>query len=60
MYPTINPKKCNDCGNCVEICPGEVFEIDGDEPNIARPEDCIECLACVNQCPTEALQLHED
>ena len=60
VYPTINSRKCNGCGNCVEICPGEVFALNGDEPIPSRPEDCIECLACVNQCPAEALQLQED
>ncbi len=57
MYPTVNPKKCNGCGNCADICPSEVFEMEGDQANAIRPGDCIECWACVSQCPAEAVDL---
>jgi len=60
MYPTVNQDKCNGCGNCAEICPSEVYEIESDKSNPAHPEDCIECWACVSQCPTESIQLRED
>jgi NAD-dependent dihydropyrimidine dehydrogenase PreA subunit len=60
MYPVVNPDKCNGCGNCVEICPSEVYQMEGERSNPAHPEDCIECGACVNQCPTESIQLQED
>jgi NAD-dependent dihydropyrimidine dehydrogenase PreA subunit len=60
MYPVVDSEKCNGCGNCIEICPNEVYEIEEDGSNPTRPEDCIECWACVNQCPTESIQLYED
>jgi len=60
MYPIVDQDKCNGCGNCAEICPSEVYEIDEDKSNPTHPEDCIECWACVGQCPTESIQLHED
>jgi NAD-dependent dihydropyrimidine dehydrogenase PreA subunit len=60
MYPTINPRKCNGCGNCADICPSEVYGMAGDQPSPIRPEDCIECWACVSQCPAEAIDLQED
>ena len=60
MYPIVDQEKCNGCGNCAEICPSEVYEIEGDKSNPTHPEDCIECWACVNQCPTESIQLDED
>ncbi len=60
MYPIVDREKCNGCGNCVEICPSEVYEIGEERSNPTRPQDCIECWACVNQCPTESIQLHED
>jgi len=60
MYPVVDQMKCKGCGNCVEICPNEVYEIEADKSNPLRPEDCIECSACVNQCPIESIQLHED
>jgi NAD-dependent dihydropyrimidine dehydrogenase PreA subunit len=60
MYPVIDKQKCTACRNCVEICPSEVYEIEGGQAVPVRPEDCIECWACVNQCPEEAVHLSED
>lgn len=60
MYPVVDPEKCNGCGNCIEICPSEVYEIEEEKSNPTRPEDCIECWACVDQCPMESIQLYED
>jgi NAD-dependent dihydropyrimidine dehydrogenase PreA subunit len=60
MYPVVDSEKCNGCGNCAEICPSEVYEIQEEKSNPIRPEDCIECGACVNQCQTESIQLSED
>ncbi len=60
MYPVIDQDKCKGCGNCVEICPSEVYEIAEERSNPIHPEECIECWACVSQCPAESIQLHED
>ena len=59
MYPVINRESCNGCGNCVEICPNEVYELEGDNAAAVRPEECIECWACVEQCPAKSIQLIE-
>ncbi|NOZ77017.1 MAG: 4Fe-4S dicluster domain-containing protein [Euryarchaeota archaeon] len=51
----IDCEKCDGCGDCVEICPTEVYEmVDGRvaAPNIA---ECIECCACVEVCPEGAI-----
>jgi NAD-dependent dihydropyrimidine dehydrogenase PreA subunit len=60
MYPVIDQKKCAGCGNCIEICPSEVYEFEEDKSYPIHPKECIECWACVNQCPAESIQLHED
>ncbi len=60
MYPVVDPERCSGCQNCVEICPSEVYQMEGDKSNPIRPEECIECWACVNQCPSESIQLHEE
>jgi len=60
MYPIVNKEKCKGCGNCVEICPSEVYEMGEDNSGPVRLQDCIECWACVNQCPTESIRLEED
>ena len=60
MYPVVDPEKCTGCGNCVEICPGEVYDLEKEKSDPIRPGDCIECWACVNQCPSESIRLCED
>jgi NAD-dependent dihydropyrimidine dehydrogenase PreA subunit len=60
MYPVVDSEKCDGCGNCVDVCPSEVYEIRADRSNPIHPEDCIECWACVSQCQTGSIQLCED
>jgi NAD-dependent dihydropyrimidine dehydrogenase PreA subunit len=60
MYPVVNRERCKGCGNCVEICPSEVYQIEIDKSEPIHPQDCIECWACVTQCPMESIQLCED
>jgi NAD-dependent dihydropyrimidine dehydrogenase PreA subunit len=60
MYPVIDQEKCTGCGNCMEICPSEVYQMEKDKSNPAHPEECIECWACVTQCPAESIQLTDD
>jgi len=47
---------CSGCGDCVEICPMDALEMDGDVAalNLKR---CIGCGLCISVCPTEALRL---
>jgi NAD-dependent dihydropyrimidine dehydrogenase PreA subunit len=60
MYPLVDQEKCSGCGNCVEICPSEVYQMEEDKSNPVHPEECIECWACVAQCPAESIQLTEE
>jgi len=54
---TINLKKCNGCGTCVNVCPVNVYELKGGKSVAARPNDCIECKACEVSCPTGAIKV---
>jgi len=56
-YPEIDIEACTGCGECVEVCPTEVFEIKDEKSNIVQPEECIECGACVDACPEECITL---
>jgi len=60
MYPVVDQEKCSGCGNCVEICPSEVYQMEEGKSNPVHPEECIECWACVTQCPAESIQLTDD
>lgn len=51
-----DPSKCNRCGNCLEVCGFNVWELPVDGPAIfARPEDCTNCTACAKNCLGDAI-----
>ncbi|MBM3303120.1 MAG: 4Fe-4S dicluster domain-containing protein [Deltaproteobacteria bacterium] len=60
MYiPKIDPEKCNLCGECVDVCPADVLEVDDQETRVALPADCLGCESCVAVCPEEAITVEE-
>ena len=60
MYmPRIDEEKCKVCGECVDVCPVDVFEIDEKEARVANPADCIGCESCISVCHEEAVTILE-
>ncbi len=60
MYlPRIDKEKCKLCGECVDVCPVNVFEIDEEETRVANPADCLGCESCISVCPEEAITILE-
>ncbi|TKJ17881.1 4Fe-4S ferredoxin [Candidatus Woesearchaeota archaeon B3_Woes] len=57
--PTIDYKKCTNCGTCIEVCPVDVYEKKGDKTVVAKPDDCIGCKACEVQCPEKAITVED-
>ena len=55
----IDLEKCEGCGECVDICPQDVYF--GSEENavpvLSYPKECWHCSACVIGCPVEAIRL---
>ena len=52
----IDEELCNADGECVNVCPTNVFEIQGGKSKAIRVADCIECCACVDACPVKAIK----
>ena len=59
FMPRIDPKKCNQCGECSDVCPTDVFEPGDDEMLTANPADCVGCESCIAVCPEDAIELDE-
>ncbi len=51
---------CNQCGECIDICP--TMAIWRDKRGIVRIRKrlCVGCLSCVGFCPTLAMCIHAD
>lgn len=52
---TVDKDKCVGCGECVDVCPSEVFELVDGKSEPINADECVECCACVEACPEEAI-----
>jgi NAD-dependent dihydropyrimidine dehydrogenase PreA subunit len=52
---TVDYDKCTGVGDCVSMCPVEVFELVDGKAVPSKISECTECCACVTACPNEAI-----
>jgi Na+-translocating ferredoxin:NAD+ oxidoreductase RNF subunit RnfB len=53
----IDPKVCNGCNCCVQICPSDIYMPNPEKskpPIIMYPEECWYCGCCLMECPLHA------
>ncbi|NIE80807.1 ferredoxin family protein [Asaia sp. As-1742] len=61
MIELILDAQCTACGECVTICPRDVFDSGpGGVPVLARQQNCQTCFLCELYCETDALFVHPD
>ena len=51
----IDYDKCTGHGDCVDVCPSEVYELDNSKAVPVNITQCVECCACVEACPEDAI-----
>jgi NAD-dependent dihydropyrimidine dehydrogenase PreA subunit len=61
MIELIVAARCTSCGECVKVCPANVFDARPEEPPvIARLADCQTCFLCELYCKADALYVGAD
>lgn len=53
--PVINNQKCQKCGLCCKICPGEAITMKDEYPEIIT-RNCVNCYCCTELCPAGAIE----
>ena len=48
---------CIGCGRCLEVCPHQVFVLEGKRARIQDRDACMECGACALNCPVKAISV---
>ncbi|MBN1215148.1 MAG: ferredoxin family protein [Candidatus Lokiarchaeota archaeon] len=54
----IDLDKCVGAGECVEVCPADVYELNNGKVTAENIGECTDCLACQDVCPTNAILRH--
>ena len=57
--PSVDHDKCIGCGECVEVCPVEVFELEDEKAVPANADECLGCESCVEVCEQGAITVEE-
>lgn len=56
----VNHDKCIGCGECVDVCPVEVYELQDEKAVPVNMEECLGCESCVEVCEQEAITVEEE
>jgi NAD-dependent dihydropyrimidine dehydrogenase PreA subunit len=51
----LDENKCTGCGMCLDVCPHQVFKMNGRKASIQNRDACMECGACSRNCSWEAI-----
>ena len=55
----VDKEKCIGCGECVDVCPVDVYEMQDEKSVPVNAEECIGCESCVEVCEQEAIAVSE-
>lgn len=49
----VDKDKCTGCGECVDVCPSECFELVDGKSEVVNGDACVFCESCVEACPED-------
>ena len=57
---TIDNDKCTGDGECVDVCPTEVYELQDGKAVAVNEDECLGCESCVEVCESDAIEIEEN
>jgi len=57
---TVDKDVCTGCGECVDICPVDVLELQDEKSVPVNSEECVGCESCIEVCEQEAIRVTEE
>jgi len=57
---SVDKKKCTGCGECIESCPGEVYELADGKAKVVNLDECHGCHTCEAVCDEDACKVEEE
>jgi adenylylsulfate reductase subunit B len=56
MGAWVDQERCDGCGACMKICPGDLLHLNDDKKAENRyPNECWHCMACSKACSKQAV-----
>ena len=55
----MEPDKCVGFGECIDVCPVEVFELQDEKSLPVNAEECLGCESCIEVCEEGAITVEE-
>lgn len=56
----VDVDKCVGDGECVDVCPVEVYELKDGKAVPVNADECLGCESCVEVCETGAITITEE
>ncbi len=55
----VDADKCVGCGECVDVCPVQVYELQDGKSEPVNSDECLGCESCVEVCENNAITVSE-
>ncbi len=55
--PVVTIGDCDYCGNCVEVCPRGILQMEGDRVKVVEVIDCSMCHLCEDKCDMDSIKV---